>query len=84
MPAGGVAFVQANAEPDLQQTGDRLKGLVAGMVEGALDLVAGPIEQQQQQQHPVCSERKVAAFLCCSRVPCVSSYRVTSCMIVCP
>ena len=38
---------QANAEPDLQQTGDRLKGLVAGLVEGILELVADPLAARQ-------------------------------------
>lgn len=41
------AFWQANAEPDLQQTGERLKGLIAGLVEGILDLVADPLAVQQ-------------------------------------
>ena len=48
--AGSAMHAQANAEPDLRQTGDRLKGLIAGLVEVTLDLVAGPLEQQQQQQ----------------------------------
>ena len=58
-----LCSVQANAEPDLQQTGDRLKGLVAGMVSGVLDLVAGPLEQQQK--HHSCNGHQVGASLCC-------------------
>ena len=30
--------LQANAEPDMKQTGKRLKGIVAGLVEGTLGL----------------------------------------------
>ena len=33
-------LLQANAEPDLQQTGIRLKPVIAGLVEGCLQLVA--------------------------------------------
>jgi hypothetical protein len=51
---GDVALVhQANAEPDLQQTGKRLKGVIAGLVEGTLDLVAAPLEAQHGQQSQV-------------------------------
>ncbi|KAK9903517.1 hypothetical protein WJX75_007884 [Coccomyxa subellipsoidea] len=39
-----VWLLEANAEPDLQQTGERLKGVIAGLVDGTLDLVAGPQE----------------------------------------
>ena len=39
--------MQANAEPDLQQTGGRLKGLIAGLVEGILELVADPLAAHQ-------------------------------------
>ena len=53
--------MQANAEPDLQQTGDRLKGLIAGMVKGALDLVAGPLEQHQD--HHSCNGHQVGALI---------------------
>ena len=35
--------MQANAEPDLQQTGDRLKLVVAGVVEGIMQLVVDPL-----------------------------------------
>lgn len=56
-----LCSVQANAEPDLQQTGDRLKGLIAGMVSGVLDLVAGPSEQQQE--HHSCNGHQVGALL---------------------
>jgi len=38
---------QANAEPDLAQTGARLRPLVAGLVEGALALVADPLAARQ-------------------------------------
>ncbi|BDA50216.1 probable tubulin polyglutamylase TTLL2 [Coccomyxa sp. Obi] len=41
-----VWLLEANAEPDLQQTGDRLKGVIGGLVEGTLELVAGPLERQ--------------------------------------
>lgn len=34
---------QANAEPDVAQTGSRLRPLVAGLVEGVLALVADPL-----------------------------------------
>lgn len=34
---------QANAEPDVAQTGARLRPLVAGLVEGVLALVADPL-----------------------------------------
>ena len=33
-------LLQANAEPDLQQTGTRLKPVITGLVEGCLQLVA--------------------------------------------
>ena len=39
--------MQANAEPDLQQTGDRLKPLVAGVVEGIMQLVVDPLAHPQ-------------------------------------
>lgn len=32
--------LQANAEPDMKQTGDRLKPLIGDLVEGVLQLVA--------------------------------------------
>jgi hypothetical protein len=36
---------QANAEPDLQQTGDRLRGFISGLVEGILQLVVDPLAE---------------------------------------
>lgn len=36
-------LLEANAEPDFGQTGERLKGLVAGVVECTLQLVADPL-----------------------------------------
>lgn len=41
------ANVQANAEPDLQQTGDRLKPVVEGLVEGIMHLVVDPLAHSQ-------------------------------------
>lgn len=38
---------QANAEPDMAQTGKRLRPLVAGLVEGTLALVADPLERSR-------------------------------------
>lgn len=37
MKNGGVSM-QANAEPDLAQTGERLKPAMAGLISGILDL----------------------------------------------
>lgn len=45
---------QANAEPDLQQTGNRLKGIIAGLVEGTLDLVTEPLEKSKSLCIKVC------------------------------
>jgi hypothetical protein len=53
---------QANAEPDLQQTGDRLKGLIAGLVEGVLELVADPLEVQQRGFAEVTREHTAEGF----------------------
>ena len=39
--------MQANAEPDLQQTGERLKPIVAGLLEGIMQLVVDPLAQSQ-------------------------------------
>ena len=39
-------LLQANAEPDLQQTGTRLKSVIAGLVEGCLQLVADDMPAQ--------------------------------------
>jgi len=39
--------VQANAEPDLQQTGTRLQAIVAGLIEGIMQLVVDPLAQSQ-------------------------------------
>lgn len=39
--------MQANAEPDLQQTGSRLKPIVAGLVEGIMQLVVDPLATSQ-------------------------------------
>ena len=39
--------VQANAEPDLQQTGGRLKPVVAGLIEGIMQLVVDPLALSQ-------------------------------------
>lgn len=30
--------MQANAEPDMKQTGERLKGIISSLVEGTLEL----------------------------------------------
>ncbi|KAK9826378.1 hypothetical protein WJX81_005431 [Elliptochloris bilobata] len=38
-----VWLLEANAEPDMAQTGERLRPLVAGLVEGILALVADPL-----------------------------------------
>ena len=40
-----LAQMQANAEPDLQQTGNRLKPIVAGLIEGIMQLVVDPLAQ---------------------------------------
>lgn len=40
-------IVQANAEPDLQQTGRRLKAVVAGLIEGIMQLVVDPLALSQ-------------------------------------
>ena len=40
-------LLQANAEPDLQQTGSRLKPVVAGLLEGIMQLVVDPLAQSQ-------------------------------------
>lgn len=39
--------MQANAEPDLQQTGSRLKPIVAGVIEGIMQLVVDPLAMTQ-------------------------------------
>lgn len=39
--------LQANAEPDLQQTGSRLKPIVAGVIEGIMQLVVDPLAVTQ-------------------------------------
>ena len=39
--------VQANAEPDLMQTGTRLKPVVAGVIEGIMQLVVDPLALSQ-------------------------------------
>ena len=44
--------MQANAEPDLQQTGDRLKLVVAGLVEGIMQLVVDPLAHSQVKPPP--------------------------------
>ena len=44
--------MQANAEPDLQQTGDRLKPVVAGVVEGIMQLVVDPLAHLQVNPLP--------------------------------
>lgn len=47
MTAGKIWLLEANAEPDLQQTGDRLKPVVAGVVEGIMQLVVDPLAHPQ-------------------------------------
>lgn len=42
-----VWLLEANAEPDLQQTGERLKPIVAGLLEGIMQLVVDPLAQSQ-------------------------------------
>lgn len=39
--------MQANAEPDLQQTGERLKPIIDGLVEGIMQLVVDPLAQSK-------------------------------------
>ncbi len=39
--------MQANAEPDMKQTGDRLKHLIDNLVEDTLQLVADPFADDQ-------------------------------------
>ena len=36
--------MQANAEPDLAQTGERLKPVMAGLISGILDLILPSME----------------------------------------
>lgn len=42
-----VWLLEANAEPDLQQTGSRLKPIVAGVIEGIMQLVVDPLAVTQ-------------------------------------
>ena len=42
-----LCFPQANAEPDMKQTGERLKSLIDNLVEGTLQLVADPFAEKQ-------------------------------------
>ncbi|DBA82917.1 TPA: hypothetical protein ACH3X1_006707 [Trebouxia sp. C0004] len=42
-----VWLLEANAEPDLQQTGSRLKPMVAGVIEGIMQLVVDPLAMTQ-------------------------------------
>ncbi|DBA82238.1 hypothetical protein WJX79_003267 [Trebouxia sp. C0005] len=42
-----VWLLEANAEPDLQQTGSRLKPIVAGLIEGIMQLVVDPLAMTQ-------------------------------------
>ena len=46
--------LQANAEPDLQQTGKRLKPIIAGLVEGIMQLVVDPLTQAKVLHLPWC------------------------------
>ena len=47
-----VDLWQANAEPDMKQTGKRLQGIIAGLVEGVLELVADPYVIKQVCHFP--------------------------------
>lgn len=38
--------MQANAEPDFRQTGQRLQGVVKGLIEGVVKIVADPLAEQ--------------------------------------
>lgn len=42
-----VSVLQANAEPDMKQTGERLKGLIDSLVECTVQLVADPFAAEQ-------------------------------------
>ncbi|KAK9815849.1 hypothetical protein WJX72_010743 [[Myrmecia] bisecta] len=42
-----VWLLEANAEPDLKQTGSRLRPLIAGLIEGTLELVVDPLAGPQ-------------------------------------
>ncbi|DBB15952.1 hypothetical protein WJX82_005797 [Trebouxia sp. C0006] len=42
-----VWLLEANAEPDLHQTGSRLKPIVAGVIEGIMQLVVDPLAMTQ-------------------------------------
>lgn len=48
-----VWLLEANAEPDFAQTGGRLRGLVGGAVDGALQLVLDSLQAQQGEQGQV-------------------------------
>lgn len=75
-----VWLLEANADPDFSQTGERLKGLVSGLVEGTLQLVADPLaavavaaaqgnEQPGEQHAPDCQDNRdstVGASRACS------------------
>ena len=39
--------MQANAEPDMKQTGERLKGIISSLVEGTLELALQLSDTQQ-------------------------------------
>lgn len=39
--------LQANAEPDLRQTGKRLRGVIDDLIEGVLQLVADPFAEEK-------------------------------------
>ena len=54
MQAYLLPALQANAEPDMKQTGQRLQGIIAGLVEGILQLVADPLTAEQVM-HAACS-----------------------------
>lgn len=43
----GKRPLQANAEPDMRQTGQRLKGLIVSLVTGVLQLLLGPDAYQE-------------------------------------
>ena len=49
-----MVALQANAEPDLQQTGERLKPIIAGLVEGIMQLVVDPLTQAKVLHLPWC------------------------------
>lgn len=64
------AYMQANAEPDLQQTGDRLKPVVEGLVEGIMHLVVDPLAHSQVNPPPPpqpCPLAPLRLLLDCSR-----------------